>query len=391
MKNLNFTQEQINEILVEISEKKDGLDLLLKHALEAMMRGEREEYKTFAQDMSNGYRPRRTYGRGKMLELRVPRTRNGSFYPLILGLLRDQEEEARKIAFTLYGAGMTTEQVGEVFGDLYGKEYSTSQVSRMFDYARKDVAEWLKRPLESYYPILFIDATFISTRREDHVSKEAYYTILGVRADRTREVLAIVNFPTESASAWIDIFVELRNRGVESTNLVVSDSLAAIEDSVWRVYPEAEVQLCVVHLERNVQKRIKPADKAAVGEDFREVFRTDDSSDKPEKGWARWQWFTEKWGKKYPSIKSMGENERYKLHFTYLGFDYRMRPMIYTTNWIERLNRDYKRTTRMRGALPNPEATMLLLGHVAMNRKAYLRKVPKLNYETRKFAWQEEG
>jgi transposase-like protein len=87
----------------------------------------------------------------------------------------------------------------------------------------------------------------------------------------------------------------------------------------------------------------------------------------------------------------MGENERYKLHFTYLGFNYRIRPMIYTTNWIERLNRDYKRTTRMRGALPNPEATMLLLGHVAMNRKAYLRKVPKLNYETRKFAWQEEG
>jgi len=232
MKNLNFTQEQINEILVEISGKKDGLDLLLKHALEAMMRGEREEYKALAQDMSNGYRPRRTYGRGKMLELRVPRTRNGSFYPLILGLLRDQEEEARKIAFTLYGAGMTTEQVGEVFGNLYGKEYSTSQVSRMFDYARKDVAEWLKRPLESYYPILFIDATFISTRREDHVSKEAYYTILGVRADRTREVLAIVNFPTESASAWVDIFVELRNRGVESTNLLVSDSLAAIENSV---------------------------------------------------------------------------------------------------------------------------------------------------------------
>jgi len=232
MKNLNFTQEQINEILVEISGKKDGLDLLLKHALEAMMRGEREEYKALAQDMSNGYRPRRTYGRGKMLELRVPRTRNGSFYPLILGLLRDQEEEARKIAFTLYGAGITTEQVGEVFGNLYGKEYSTSQVSRMFDYARKDVAEWLKRPLESYYLILFIDATFISTRREDHVSKEAYYTILGVRADRTREVLAIVNFPTESASAWVDIFVELRNRGVESTNLLVSDSLAAIENSV---------------------------------------------------------------------------------------------------------------------------------------------------------------
>ena len=111
-------------------------------------------------------------------------------------------------------------------------------------------------------------------------------------------MLAIVNFPTESASAWVDIFTELRNRGVESTNLVVSDSLTAVEDSVWRVYPEAEVQLCVVHLERNVQKRVKPADKEAVGEDFREVFRTDDRFDDPAQGWERWQWFTEKWGKK---------------------------------------------------------------------------------------------
>jgi transposase-like protein len=152
---------------------------------------------------------------------------------------------------------MTTEQVGEIFGDLYGKEYSTSQISRMFDYARKDVAEWLKRPLEKYYPILYIDATFISTRRGDQVSKESYHTILGVRADRSREVLAIVNFPVESASAWLDVFVELKNRGVETTNLVVSDSLSAIEDSVWRVYPEAEVQLCVVHLERNVEKTLK--------------------------------------------------------------------------------------------------------------------------------------
>jgi len=391
MKNLNFTQEQINDFLLEIGEKKEGPDLLLKYAIEALMRGERAEYNALTHDTSNGYRPRKTYGRGKMLELKVPRTRNGSFYPLILGLLRDQEEESRKVAFTLYGAGMTTEQVGEVFGELYGKEYSTSQVSRMFEYARKDVSEWLKRPLDDYYPILFIDATFIPTRREDHVSKEAYYTILGVKSDRTREVLSIVNFPTESASAWVDIFVELKKRGVEKTNLVVSDSLSAVEDAVWRVYPEAEVQLCVVHLERNVQKRVKPADKVAVVEDFREVFRTDDRFDSAEQGWVRWQWFTQKWGKKYPSLKSMGENDRYRLCFTYLGFDHRVRPMIYTTNWIERLNRDYKRTTRMRGALPNPEATMLLLGHVAMTRKAYYRKIPKLNYETRKFDWQEEG
>jgi len=201
MKKLHFTQEQVTKILEEIAQQEDGFNMVLKLSLEAIMRAEREEHNSDYQDMSNGYRSRRAFGQGKILELQVPRSRKGNFYPLLLGLLRDQEEECRKLAFNLYGAGLTTKQVGDLFGDIYGREYSTSQISRMFEYARDDVARWLERPLDPYYPILMIDATFIHTRRVDNVSKEGYYTILGVREDRTREVLAIVNFPTESASA----------------------------------------------------------------------------------------------------------------------------------------------------------------------------------------------
>jgi putative transposase len=170
--------------LSEVATKENGFEEVLKLSLEALMRAEREEYKKENTDMSNGYRPRKSVGRGKMLELQVPRTRHGNFYPLILGLLRNQEEEARQIAFKLYGAGLTTSQVGELFGDIYGKKYSTSQVSRIFDFARDEVKQWLRCPLEPYYPILMIDATFIYTRRVDCVSKEGYYTILGVKEDR---------------------------------------------------------------------------------------------------------------------------------------------------------------------------------------------------------------
>lgn len=186
-----------------------------------MMRAEREEHNASNGDMSNGYRPRRTFGRGKILELRVPRSRNGQFYPILLSLLRDQEEECRKLAFNLYGAGLTTEQVGRIFGDIYGKEYSTSQISRMFDYARNDVQAWLQRPLEPYYPIIRIDATFIYTRRIDHVSKEGYYTILGVRADRTNTLcLSPLNISLKSYtksflllfSYYITLFVSLQHQ-----------------------------------------------------------------------------------------------------------------------------------------------------------------------------------
>lgn len=389
MKHLHFTREQISEILDEITQKEGGIQELLKLSLEAIMRAEREIHNETHGDVSNGYRFRKTIGSGKLLELRVPRTRYGQFYPVLLSLLKDQEEECRRMAFSLYGAGLTTAQVGELFEQLYGKEYSTSQVSRMFEYARQEVSSWLSRGLDSYYPIVMIDATFIYTRREESVSKEGYYTLLGVKADRTREVLAIVNFPTESASGWQEVFHSIKQRGVKHIDLVVCDALAGIENAIWQEFSRAEIQFCVIHLERNIQKYVKPKHKAEVSADFKEVFRVGENGYTVEKARAAWSEFCHKWGKHYPSIARRIATERDMLYFTYLQYHYKVQSMIYSTNWIERLNRDYKRTTRMRGALPNAESTILLLGYVAMTRKAYQRKIPKLDNEKIKFQWEE--
>jgi transposase-like protein len=386
-KRLNFTQEQVTKILEEIASEKDGYNKVLKYSIEALMRAERTIHNQTNGDVSNGYRWRRAFGTRKQLQLEVPRSRNNNFYPFLLAVIKDQEQELKELAFSLYGSGLTTEQVGDIFKEIYGKKYSTTQVSRLFDYAREEVKDWLLRPLESYYPAIFIDAVLIPTRRVDHVSKEAYYTILGVKADRTREVLAIVNFPQESATAWATVFQTLKQRGVSQIDLVISDGLPSIEDSVVSVFGRTNHQLCVVHLQRNVLKSIKKRDKAVVIEDLKNVFRTNDSSDTPEKGWNRWIKFIDTYKDKYPFLNRM-KTQRYRLYFTYMKYDYRIRGMLYTTNWIERLNRDYRRTTRMRGALPNPDATLLLLGYVAMNRKAYQRKIPKLNYE-KSFKWED--
>jgi len=373
-KRLHFTQEQVTKILEEIAKEKDGYNKVLKYSLEAMMRAERQIHNTTYSDVSNGYRWRRAFGSQKQLQLEVPRSRNTNFYPFLLAVIKDQEQELKELAFSLYGSGLTTEQVGDLFKEIYGKKYSTTQVSRLFDYAREEVKDWLLRPLESYYPVIYIDATFIPTRRVDHVSKEAYYTILGIKPDRTGEVLATV-------------FQTLKQRGVSQIDLVVSDGLTSIEDSVVSTLGRTNHQLCVVHLERNVLKSIKKRDKAVVIEGLKDVFRTNDSSDTPEKGWNRWIKFIDTYQDKYPFLNRM-KTQRYRLYFTYMKYDYRIRSMLYTTNWIERLNRDYKRTTRMRGALPNPDATLLLLGYVAMNRKVYIRKIPKLNYE-KSFKWED--
>src|SRR5690625_5115831 len=136
-------------------------------------------------------------------------------------------------------------------------------------------------------------------------------------------------------------------------------------------------------------KEVKLKHKRALTEDFKDVFRTHDRHDSTEEVSSRLNGFCDNWDTYDSYVKRQKKNLRIYLYFTYISYHYRIRSMIKTTNWIERLNRDFKRTTRMRGALPNPEATLLLLGAVARDKKAYLRKVPKLDYEQNKFDWEE--
>jgi putative transposase len=368
---MNFTQEQISELLLTIANQKDGYRLLLQQSLEAIMRAEREQFNNTNGDSSNGYRFSSVFAHKSKMELTVPRSRHHNFYPLILALIKDQDKECEELAFELYKAGLTTEQVGDLFGKIYGKTYSKSSISQMMTDARTDVFAWLDRKgLDKIYPIIYIDATYWSTRREDAVYTEAYYTILAVKQDRTREVLSVINHPTEGATNWQEAFEQLKKRGVEEVQLVVCDGLTGIENAVAKAFPKAVMQLCTVHLTRSILNKVKPVDKKQVAEDLKEVLKPDNPTDTSKDGIIRFHQFIEKWRKKYTSFKNY-KDHRYHLYFNYLAYDVGIRRMIYTTNWIERLNRNYKRTLRMRSSMPSPESVIFLLGSVAMNRKEF--------------------
>ena len=235
---MEFTPEQITEIISEITNGEQGFQGLVKQGLESLMHSERAVHNAAHNDVSNGYRDRRVCYDRKVFELRVPRSRNSNFYPMLLGVLKDQEEEAQKLVSSLYCSGLTTEQVGKIYEQFYGKHYSKSQVSRLLNTAREDVNAWLGRKLEKRYPILYIDATYVLTRRDESVSNEAYYTVLGVKEDRTREVLTVVNFPTESATNWKDVFEGLKERGVAVVDLLVCDGLSGIENTLADTFPK---------------------------------------------------------------------------------------------------------------------------------------------------------
>jgi putative transposase len=380
---MDFTQEQIREIISKIANQEEGFRKVMTLTLEGLMKAERALWNSTHEDVSNGFRPRRVFGDGKMLSLQVPRTREGNFYPMLLATLKDQQEEAQKLVYQLYRQGLTTQQIGETFELVYGKHYSSSQISYLMQESREEIECWMHRTLDSYYPIIYIDAVQIYTRRGESVSKEAYYTILGVKQDSSREVLSISNAPNENATVWQQAFNDLKARGVAHVGLVVSDQLTGIDTAVSQCFGTKH-QLCTVHLTRNLSSQIKPNDKMELIKDLKTVFSPEDPQKTPQQAYEEFMVVIKKWKIKYPSF-SRYQIPIYRLYFTYFDFHPSIRRMIYTTNWIERLNRDYRRVTNMRAALPNPASVMFLLGSVAKHQNAYQFQVRNLKIEEKLF------
>ena len=180
-----------------------------------------------------------------------------------MAILRDQEEECERLAGTLYTKGLTQEQVGEVFNDIYGEHYSKASISRMLDYLRKDVTEWMGRSLENYYPEVFIDCVHIKIHRKRSVDTEAFYVVLAVKEDKTREVLGIFNKPTESALGWGEMLNDLRERGVCRIGLICAGGLRGLEDVISEVFPGTKLQRCTTHLKRNIISDVRNGDATA--------------------------------------------------------------------------------------------------------------------------------
>lgn len=379
---MELTKEQISELVCKHTERENGLHDLMEMMLESMMIAERREYLlSDIGNKGNGYRLGHTYGQGRKLEFRIPRDRYGNFHPQILAVLKNQEEECDRLAGALYSKGLTQSQVGDIFEEIYGEHYSKSSVSRMIEYMREDVERWRERALEGYYPIVFIDCVFIKVRRVRSCCAEAFYVAMAVKEDKTREVLGIYNNPGESASGWGDILTRIRERGVKKIGLIVADGLKGLDSAVGEPFPEVPLQRCVTHLKRGLLNKVRHGDKAALADDLKDVFRTGQRSYTRDEAWLHWQSFCDKWGVAYRSIKNMRDNLYYMDYFTYLDYNPGIQSMIYTTNWIERLQKDFRRVTRMRGAMPNCESVLTLMGRTAMDKSSYGRQLPRIDMD----------
>ena len=379
---IQFTKKQLQNIINMELERENGLNDLFTMMVNGLMLSERNLFlanKEDPENKGNGYRKATRSGIGSRLSLSIPRDRLGVFKPVLLGLLDEQEEQVKNLCFELYGKGLTTRQIEDVIASIYGSSYSKSSVSRITTDFSALVQAWLSRSLSSYYPIVYIDAIHVKVRR-DRVATEAFYVLLGLKEDLTREVLSIVNIPQESASGWEEVLLAIKERGIDQVGLFVFDDLTGLDTVIGKVFTSSIQQKCVLHFQRNLNKHIRVTDRKRFAKELSDVFDPDNTSYTSEQALVRLKDVLKKWSKTYPKLHTTANRTDLESIFTYLQFDYRVRRMIYTTNWIERLNKSFRRTLNMRNALPTPEAAITLLGFVAMEMGEKTYSYPITNF-----------
>lgn len=391
---IKLNKKQLEIAIREQLSENNGLNEIFKMMLEGLMYLERQEViKGDPNNKGNGYRPKQSIGFGQGFKLSVPRDRLGVFQPYVLELLKEDDARIKNACFELYSKGLTNKDVGSVIESLYGKSYSESSITNITKSFYGEMEKWRNRPLENNWAVIYIDAIFVKVRR-DTVQSEAFYVLLGMKEDMTREVLGIYNYPTESASSWTEISKDIKTRGVEKVNLFVSDGLTGIEDALKQEFPTTPLQTCIVHYMRNLMKKIRPTDKKEFAEDLKEVFNPNLTDDTVDKAKARLKEVANKWKKIYPKVsdKLKLDSEQSHILFEYIKYDYRVRSMIYTTNWIERLNKSFRKTLKVRGSLPSIESALVLMTKVAidMGEGTYSYKIANFKFESKLFNFEQK-
>ena len=298
----------------------------------------------------NGFYTRELDTKYGKLHISIPRDRNGSFEHHLIPDYARRMDDLETTIITLYRKGITTREISDLIEKLYGHHYTPATVSNISKAVADQVKVFHERPLSERYVVIFMDATYLSVRR-DSVAKEPLHVLLGITPDGTREILDYALYPTEAASNYEEMMSSLKARGVKQVLLFASDGLEGMRDAVKRQFPEAEHQQCWVHLSRTVSRYIRNKDRKEVLGDLKAVYHADSE------GNARkvLQTFLEKYHKRYPKLSGIFEWAEKSL-YSFLKFPEAIRSSLYTTNLIERSNKGLKHRSKVKEQFPNENA-----------------------------------
>jgi transposase-like protein len=338
---------------------------LVKETLEALLELEMEEHLGYPKhdpagrgsgNSRNGASGKTLRGDFGQIEIETPRDRNSSFEPKIVAKRQTSIGNFNEAVISLYARGMTTREIEQHIKEMYGVEISPQFVSRATEELQQQIAEWQSRPLERVYPIIFVDGLRVAVRTDKGVLKKCVYTVLGVSLSGKQEVLGLWIEETEGARFWLRVFNDLKARGLQDALIVCGDGLTGLRNAVESVFPQADVQLCVVHHIRNVTKFVSYKDRKLLCAAMRPIY-TAPTIEAAELALDR---FAQSWEARYPASVAAWRNHWNELT-TFFKYPVELRRMIYTTNAIESLHSQMRKNIANRKVFPNDEALIKIL------------------------------
>ena len=308
----------------------------------------------------NGTTPKTLATEDGSVTVRVPRDRDSSFEPQLVKKHQRRLDGFDEKVIALYARGMSMKDIQGHLMEIYGVDVSPELISTVTDAVMDEVRAWQTRPLESHYAIVYLDAIIVKILDSGHISNRAVYLAIGVDLEGKKNVLGLWTAKggtgAEGAKFWLSVVTELKNRGVEDIFIACCDGLKGLPDAINTVFPETQIQLCVVHMIRNSLKYVTWKDYKNVTKDLKAIYTA------PSEAAAKdaLNTFEKTWGQKYPTIAPMWRNN-WEHIIPFLAYPPALRKVIYTTNTIEAANRQIRKVIKTKGSFPSDDAAIKLI------------------------------
>ena len=339
---------------------KDGiLTPLIKQLTEAALTAELESHLETDEspNRKNGTTRKTIKSPSGSFELDTPRDRAGSFEPQLIKKHQTHlTDEIERKVISMFGLGMSSRDIASHVADLYGLSISNATISSVTDRLIPELKQWQQRPLESHYPFVWLDAIHYKIKEDGRYGSKAVYTVLGLNLEGKKEILGLYLSENEGANFWLSVLTDLSNRGLEDILIASVDGLTGFPEAINSIFPNTEVQLCVIHQIRNSMKYVASKNQKAFMADLKPVYKamTKQAAE------TALDELESRWGKQYPIVIKSWRNKWENLS-VYFKSPADIRRVIYTTNAIEAVHRQFRKLTKTKGAFPNENSLMKLL------------------------------
>ena len=382
-KNLK-TPEDVSEMTRMLS--KVAMERILEIEMENHL-GEKSKGLRTNGNSRNGYSHKTLKTDTSEIPLDIPRDRDSTFEPQLVKKNQRRSGDLDTKILTLYAKGMTTRDITDTFKEMYDVDVSPTLISKITDGVMDEVITWQNRPLDSVYPVLFLDCIVIKVRENKRVINKAVFLALAINSEGKKELLGLWLSENEGSKFWMSVLTELQNRGMKDVFIVCVDGLSGFPEAINAVYPLAKIQLCIVHQVRNSLKFVSYKDRKSVAADLKKIY----SSISETEAKLELDIFAEKWDSQYPSISKSWYQNWVNL-ITLFDYPDEIRKIIYTTNAIESLNSVIRKSIKNRKIFPNDNSAVKII-YLAIEQASRKWSMPLRNWTPamNRFAIEYEG